>query len=86
VTTVADAPDGRWTGRHQMSVNGKRDDFTLEDFRRCGETASLPRALEIVEEVSGAVARWTEHATAAAVPERDVERIGRTHRLALPRP
>ncbi|MEQ8953362.1 MAG: type II toxin-antitoxin system HipA family toxin, partial [Gammaproteobacteria bacterium] len=25
-------PDGAWTGQHQMSVNGKRDRFTLEDL------------------------------------------------------
>ena len=26
-------PSGAWTARHQMTLNGKRDDFDLEDFK-----------------------------------------------------
>ncbi|HIZ51540.1 MAG TPA: HipA domain-containing protein [Candidatus Pseudomonas excrementavium] len=26
-------PQGMWTGSHQMSMNGKRDGFMLEDFK-----------------------------------------------------
>ncbi len=84
--TYAYNPRGAQTREHQMSLNGKRDGFTVEDFREFGVTASLPRgrAEAILDEVREAVARWPEHAAAAGVPERDVERIGRTHRLRLP--
>jgi serine/threonine-protein kinase HipA len=36
-------PTGRWTSTHQMSMNGKVDDFTLDDFNQCGKTALLKR-------------------------------------------
>jgi serine/threonine-protein kinase HipA len=62
-------PDGRWTSRHQMSLNGKRDDFTREDFDAVGRAVSLKRgrAREILDEVAATVARWPEFAAEAGV-------------------
>jgi serine/threonine-protein kinase HipA len=53
-----------WTSQHQMTMNGKRDDFTLDDFEACGRTAALPRgrARSIVDEVVEVVSRWPEYA------------------------
>jgi len=80
-------PTGRWTSRHQMSANGKRDDFTREDLRRVGETASLKmgQADRIHEEVTEAVRSWPELAAAARIEEQRVDRIRGVHRLDLPR-
>src|SRR5690606_16506731 len=36
-------PQGPWTSVHQMSMNGKRDGFTVEDFRAFAATASMKR-------------------------------------------
>jgi serine/threonine-protein kinase HipA len=81
------APEGRQTRQHQMSVNGKRDDFVFEDLRRCAASAVLARgrAEAIFEQVREAVRRWPERAAEAGVFDRDVERIARVHRLELPR-
>jgi serine/threonine-protein kinase HipA len=48
--------DGEWTAQHQMSLNGKRDGFVVDDFVRCAEVVSMQRAraLTILEEVAGA--------------------------------
>jgi len=64
-------PAGLWTARHQMSMNGKRDDFTIEDFEACARTASLGRnrARTILKEVAAAVADWPRFARAAGVNE-----------------
>jgi serine/threonine-protein kinase HipA len=53
-------PQGDWTSRHQMSLNGKRDDFTLDDFKACAKNASMKRgrAEEIIEQVQAAVLQW----------------------------
>jgi serine/threonine-protein kinase HipA len=85
--TFAYNPAGDWTARHQMTLNGKRDEFSLEDFERCAESVSMKRgrATAILGEVREAVANWPEHAAAAGVDEGDIERIGATHRLELPR-
>ena len=75
--------DGAWTAQHQMTLNGKRDDFTLADFRACAKTAMLKRGRDkaILQEVCDAVARWPEFAKQAAVPDVQRKQIGRTHRL-----
>lgn len=80
-------PDGRWTSQHQMTLNGKRDGFTIEDFNACARVASLKRGRAglIVDEISDVVSRWPTFAAEAGVERRDVDRIARTHRLAFPR-
>lgn len=83
--TYAYNPQGAWTSRHQMTLGGKRDHFELDDLRSGGKQALLKRGESdaITERVAAAVARWPEHAAAAAVPEPWSERIARTHRLGL---
>jgi serine/threonine-protein kinase HipA len=69
--TYAYNPNGAWTNRHQMSVNGKRDGFTHEDIMAAATAADVRprRAREILSEVGEAVARWPEFAALAGVPE-----------------
>jgi len=73
-------PSGAWTASHQMTMNGKRDHFTLEDFNACARTASMKRgrAAKIVAEVQATVAQWPSFAARAGVPDVTRERIGRT--------
>lgn len=76
-------PSGRWTSRHQMSMNGKRDGFTREDFRACGNAVGLKRgrADAIVDEVVRAVSEWPRFAEQAGVIEPWREGVARAHRL-----
>ncbi|HEX4304404.1 MAG TPA: type II toxin-antitoxin system HipA family toxin [Solirubrobacterales bacterium] len=85
--TYAYDPRGRWTRQHQMSLNEKREGFEREDFRRVAETVSMGRgrADAILDEVVEAVSEWPRFAAAAGVADREVERIGRAHRLGLAR-
>lgn len=85
--TYAYNPSGEWTAYHQMTVNGKREGFTVEDFRAVARTASMKRgrAEAIYEEVRDAVARWPEFAETAGVDEARIEAVQRTLRLDLPR-
>ena len=78
-------PEGRWTGAHQMTLNGKRDGFDVDDFVACARNASLKRgrAAAILREVQGVVSRWREFAEAAGVPERALRGIGAAHRTDL---
>jgi len=63
-------PSGTWTASHQMTMNGKRDDFTLEDFKACARTASMKRgrAEIIIKEVREKVLHWRDYADEAGVP------------------
>jgi serine/threonine-protein kinase HipA len=78
-------PEGAWTSQHQMTLQGKRDGFQLDDFRACAEVAQMKRgrAEAIVGEVTEAVARWPEFAGEAGVPASWAASIGRHHRLDL---
>ncbi len=78
-------PSGAWTSTHQMTLNGKRDDFTLEDFRACAKSALMKRgrAETIVEQVTAAVRRWPEFAAATGLADGWRDRIRTSHRLNL---
>jgi serine/threonine-protein kinase HipA len=80
-------PAGKWTNQHQMTMNGKRDGFTLADFRACAGNALMKRgrAETIVEEVRSAVAKWTEYAEQAQVMTEWRRQIQRNLRLDLTR-
>jgi serine/threonine-protein kinase HipA len=79
-------PTGDWTARHQMTMNGKRDEFTMADFRACAKTAMMKRgrAEAIVGQVCAAVTKWPEFAEQAQVMEAWRRVIQRNLRLDFP--
>jgi len=78
-------PAGNWTATHQMSVNGKRDQFTRADLQALGSSAQLKRgrAETIAEEVITAVRDWPVYAAEANVTEESSRQIQDSHRLDL---
>lgn len=84
--TYAYDPSNRWMARHQMSVNGRRDGFTLADLEAVGRVARLPRgrAKRLLGEVSDAVRGWPDQARDAGVDHAQANAIGATHRLDIP--
>ena len=78
-------PNGAWTSTHQMSLNGKRDNFTMDDFRACAENASMKRgrAEEILQQVQSAVVKWKRFARNAGVPDDVADRISKAQRLDI---
>ncbi len=80
-------PTGNWTATHQMTINGKRDGFTVADFHACAKGALMKRgrAEAIMEEVRAAVARWPDYAEQAQVANEWRKQIQRNHRLEFPR-
>jgi serine/threonine-protein kinase HipA len=62
-------PSGDWTKQHQMSINGKRDQFTVQDLEACAETVPISRnrVHSILSEVENAVSKWPDFAEAASV-------------------
>jgi serine/threonine-protein kinase HipA len=85
--TWAWSPGNRWLDTHQMSINGKRDGFTVADLRAVAELAGLPRgrAQSILAEITDVVAGWPSVAQKVGVEERLAQRIADSHRLSLPR-
>jgi serine/threonine-protein kinase HipA len=76
-------PSGAWTASHQMTMNGKRGNFTMEDFKACAKSASMKRgrAAKIVAEVQATVSKWRSFAEKAGVPGEVRDKIQRTFNL-----
>lgn len=58
---------GRWIGQHQLSLNGKQDDFTKEDLMAVGENMGIRQCKEIVEEIVEVVSHWRGYASDCGV-------------------
>lgn len=76
-------PAGKWTNQHQMSVNGKRDHFTMEDLVAVSDSIRLPKPDGVIGDVISAVKRWPEFAKAAGVNAKVIKEISNNHRLKL---
>ncbi|MEN8178404.1 MAG: type II toxin-antitoxin system HipA family toxin [Pseudomonadota bacterium] len=78
-------PNGAWTSRHQMSLNGERDDFQVEDLVAFAQTAGLKKAkaMALLREVASSVKNWRGYAEATGVSTRDMNRIEKTFRIYL---
>jgi serine/threonine-protein kinase HipA len=78
-------PVGDWTGIHQMMLNGKRDNFSIEDFQACARNISMKsgRAEEILQQVQKVILRWMEFARKAGVPNEFAKKIAKAHRTDI---
>lgn len=81
--TYSFQPTGKWTSSHQMTLNGKRDHFMLDDFKACAKSVSMKRgrAEAIINEVRSIIIRWREYADAASVKAEHRDRIQANLRL-----
>ena len=84
--TYAYNPQGRWTCHHQMTLNGKQDRFTVEDFRACAATAGLKRgrAEAILDDIRAVAQRWPQYAQQAGVQPAHLDQIRSALRLEFP--
>jgi serine/threonine-protein kinase HipA len=75
-------PSGDWTGQHQMSLNGERDGFEMDDLLAFAETASIKpaKAKALISNVSEVVSNWPHYAQDAGVDDQTIRRIGNAHR------
>ncbi|HXM86902.1 MAG TPA: HipA domain-containing protein, partial [Solirubrobacteraceae bacterium] len=84
--TWAWKPGNPWLDSHQMSINAKRDNFTVADLREVARLGGLKqgRAEAVLAEVSDAVSDWLEIAAENGVSDAIAEQIAGSHRLVLP--
>lgn len=78
-------PSGVWTRDHQMSLAGKRNDFTRDDLMAFASNVGVKavRAKRTIEEVVAAVGSWRAFAEEAGVEPSDMSRIEKTFRMTL---
>ncbi|WP_062057445.1 type II toxin-antitoxin system HipA family toxin [Cellvibrio sp. OA-2007] len=78
-------PGSPWVNSHQLSVNGKRDNFTREDLLVAAKLISnfTKEAKLIIEQVQDVVSQWQTYANKAAVPQGFSNEINKQLRLSL---
>ena len=72
-----------WLSRHQMSVNGKLDNITMNDVLSCGKRMNISKnkIRKITEEVNAAVGRWQMFAENAFLNEQTCLEVSQNHVL-----
>lgn len=76
-------PSGKWTNEHQMSANGKRDHFSKEDLIIIGDSISVSKPEDVINDVISAVDKWAGYAKEAGVNKKITAGIGKEHRVNL---
>ena len=56
------SPSGKWTNKHQLSLNGKREGFTMRDLLQVAEKQNIKNAKEIIAQILGIVSQWNKYA------------------------
>jgi serine/threonine-protein kinase HipA len=74
---------GKWTNRHQMTVNGKRDGFDRTDLLAVSKSYDIKGATEILDQVTNAVVGWSGIAKECGVDGALMKKIAATHRTGL---
>lgn len=75
------APSGNWTNQHQLSLNGKRDNFTLGDLLVTGQKMDIKNPMIIIEQITSVVSRWEMYAQNAEVKREHSRQIQDNLRL-----
>lgn len=83
--TFAHDPNGKYTDVHQMRINGKNRDVSIEDYIVVGKQFGLkPSTINsVIEQVRNGVSRFSEFANEAKVRESQIEYIDSLIRLKL---
>lgn len=72
-------PEGEWTAMHQMSMLGKRKDFSRDDMLQFGKLQGVKKAPDILEKVLEAVSNWKTFAQQAGLDGVMTKQISAAH-------
>lgn len=76
-------PSGKYTHQHQMSINGKRDDFSRKDLLAVADQFGIRNAAIIMEQVAKAVASWAALAAEQEMPKELRSAVQKSLRLGM---
>lgn len=76
-------PEGKWTRRHQMSVNGKRENISYKDLTALGNENNIKSSKEIIEQVIEVMSNWKKYAADAGVGKIRIKEIDKNLELDI---
>ena len=71
-------PGSSWVSQHVLSINGKRQGITRDDFLEVGRQMNVKKAPAILLQVSEIVSKWHEYAEQTKVEAQLRDAIGKT--------
>lgn len=74
---------GRNTNKHQMSINGKRENINKMDLIKIAEDNMIKKPEEIIEEVISAVSTWRQKAKEHDIDKKRIEKIESNLQLTI---
>lgn len=81
--TYAYNPDSLWLRQHQLSINGKRKDFTMDDLVMVGKQMAIKKSKDIIKKVVNTVKNWQEYGEQAGVNTNKIKAIGSTLKINI---
>ncbi len=76
-------PGSPWVNSHQLSINGKRDDFTRDDLLAVIPNNLHKEAQLIIEQTVDVVSQWPKYSKQAGVFKKFSEFIANSHRVGI---
>jgi len=76
-------PTGIWTSMHQMSINGKRDSFTIQDLLNVGSKISYKNSKTEIKQIIDVVGNWSYYAEKAGIPSNQADKLQKAFRTSI---
>lgn len=78
-------PSSTWVSSHQMLINGKADEITMDDFIKVAEKAGIKQdeREKCIKQVKKAISKWQEFAQEAELSSKNAERINEFFNLEI---
>ena len=77
------SPSGKWTNQHQLSLNGKRDGFSIQDLLQVAEKQNIKNAKEIIGQILNIISQWNKYAKKYNVKTEFINIIQKNLRLKI---
>lgn len=66
---------GDYTAQHQLSINGKRDNFTKSDLLKVARSMNIKKPEEIINQIVSVVSEWNKYADLCGIPKLQKNKI-----------
>jgi serine/threonine-protein kinase HipA len=78
-------PNGAWTNQHQMSINGKRENFSRNDLLSLANASGIKEAQGnfLIDKTISVIGHWPEYAEKAGVNESQIIEIQSHQRIDI---
>ena len=71
-------PESTWVSQQSLSVNGKRQNITKDDFLNVAKQMNIKKASNIVEQINNVIQNWKQYASQTNVSVELTNSIGKT--------